>query len=101
MTLTFEETRLVVSSHDLDLFVFLWCLLICSYIKGGFYFKRLGILQHMCKLMGKIWSLHGLHIIDFETSGIAGLKILGDFKEKGYFIDAFFQKVALLIVFHE
>lgn len=52
MTLTFEETRLVVLSHDLDLFVSLWCFLICSYIKGGF-FKRLEILQPVCKADGK------------------------------------------------
>lgn len=64
MTLTFEETRLVVLSHDLDLFVPCGVSLFVPLLKEDL-LKRLDILQHVCKLMGKIWSLHGLHIVDF------------------------------------
>lgn len=49
----------------------------------------------MCKLMGKIWSLRGLHIVDFGTFSIIGLKYWEILRRKGYFIDAFLQKVAL------
>lgn len=57
MTLTFEETRLVVLSHDLNLFVFLWCLLICSYIKGGFFFF-------------KDWKYYSICVSWWERSGL-------------------------------
>lgn len=78
------------------LIVSLWCLLICSYIKGGF-LKRLEILQHVCQPMGKIWSLRGMHIVDFGTFSIVGPEYVHweILRGKGYFIDIFFQKVTL------
>lgn len=47
--------------------------------------------------MGKIWSLRGMHIVDFGTFSIVGPKYVHweILRKKGYFIDVFFQKVTL------
>lgn len=56
MTLTFEETRLVVLSHDLDLFVSVWCLLICCSVKRGFFFKD--------------WKYYSMSVSWWERAGL-------------------------------